>query len=171
MKKRLTGIMVMGVALHTFPINANPMVIETFLVRQTPGHHVQLTYVNAMREPPVPSLKSRFGRTSTPWMRMKQPYRTNLGSGVSRTHAIQMCDCDVPGDAPLTYAVTVTAASGEKAFTMQGTTTVSPAGKGSEAPKSAHPRKRDSLRPWEIPDPPGLQGLDCVQACRSAAAK
>jgi hypothetical protein len=167
-KPRLAGLIVMGCALHAFPIAANPIIAETFLVRPTPGNHVQLTYASLRGKPPVPSIQRRFGKCSTPWIRMKGGYRTNLGSGISAPAAIQMCDCDVPSGIPLTYAVTIRAADGEKPFTLQEKTTIIPSTKGAEARKSARPRKSGRLEPWEIPDPPGLQGLDCARACPKA---
>lgn len=158
-------VILVGTPLLAGAAWANPYANEVLRVRRVPGPHVQLTYGKTssfypMKDTPVPTQATSHGTGKTAWTIETISFRTNTGSGVVIVPSLQMCDCNVPTDAELSYAITVPNVQAEGQFKTLGATTA-----GRPAPSSTMPD--GGLYPWDIPDPTEVQGLDCGVACAS----
>jgi len=135
--------------------------------KQMPGStHVQVTYgVDAKIDTLITPLDiMRDGQQLTSKWIPYAPFSTNTGSGLRDVDATQLCDCHLSVGMH-TYTLKLR----HKMFgkITENTRTVKfHVVQPSAAPKDAGPASAD-LMPWSIPDPKGVQGLDCNKPCAS----
>jgi hypothetical protein len=143
-------------------VQANPMFTTSLRARAVAGPHVQLTYA-ALSDTKDPIRVKSFGKTVTPWTKY-EGFRTNMGSGITSTKSLQMCDCFVPIGVSLGYEVELPPISGRADVMLAYVTAASSAG-GPIVPSRSGTGPDGGYWPWEIPELPELQGLDCTLAC------
>ena len=153
-------------ALASLPVEgaANPIAVEVVRARQVPrSTHVQVTYAVDRGFGPLtdPVAVKRDGQPlAATWVKNPSDFVTNTGSGLQKTLSTQLCDCAVAAGAH-TYVVTITNRGGMGTTDLMAAVTVAPGYSG--PPDAGVPR--DGGFPWDIPDPPELQGLDCAKQC------
>lgn len=148
---------IFAVLLLGSPAGANPVTDRVLRVQQVPHtQHVQVSYaVESFVTPTTPTTLHRNSTVLSPTWTTFSGFSTNTGSGLTDLSASQWCDCNVPLGF-YTYS-----AASQGGGTLQGEVTVVadleyPADAGVVAPDA---------EPWDIPEPVGIQGLDCSQAC------
>lgn len=147
------------------PAQANPMATSVVRFKQMPGStHVQVTYgVDAKIETLVTPLSiQRDGAALTSKWTPYSPFSTNTGSGLRDVDATQLCDCHLSMGMH-TYTLKLRHKMFGK-ITEDTRTVKFHVVQPSAAPKDAGPASAD-LMPWSIPDPKGVQGLDCNTPC------
>jgi hypothetical protein len=151
--------LILASVLLASPVLANPIATEALKVRAVPGPHVQLTYAVEGRTPQPPLNVVTFGTKSTPWKALDGSFNTNTGSGIRALNAVQMCDCNVAIGQTLAYQFTLDSS--------RGPYTVSISFGKYDASVTPPPSVDSGVKPWEIPDPIEIQGLDCAVECSS----
>jgi len=95
-------------------------------------------------------------------------YKANTGSGVRSLTASQHCDCGVSKGKHV-YELTVQGVYGSgKSTSYKVTVDVSESG---HKAKDAGAAKGGDLAPWDIPEPGGVQGVNCTTSCKVKPAK
>jgi len=160
-ERALAGVLSASLAVaFTAPVaQANPILSDVLLVRQTPHtHHVQITLGHDGSDDGVaePAELSRDGLTLDPtWTALDDGYQTNTGSGLRVVDAIQVCDCDL-SVGEHTWTVRLPGYDWSMAASLE---VVADQDDYQEVDPGPDPD------PWDIPDPADMQGLDCAAAC------
>ena len=162
-----SSLVVVAVTLLSARSQANPIAMEVARARQVPGTtHVQVSHAidASLKKENTPLSVRRDDTVLHPTWSPFSPFGTNTGSGVHETNAKQFCDCNVPLGAHR-YAIRVKGldSSGRETDLTADLTVLQPG----TAPRDAG--VVGDLSPWQIPDPAGIQGLDCVVACAKPA--
>jgi len=146
------------------PARSNPMVTEGAHGLQVPqSFHAQVTWycASGFGSCVAPGPLQRDGTTlSLAWQQAS--VSTNTGSGVTGVTAFQVCDCNL---AVATYQYLITPAGGASdygppTYTVPVTIVDPPPG-----PQASPDVSGADLLPWDEPDPPWPQGVDCVAWC------
>lgn len=160
-------IMAALVLMAAPPAVANPISVDAFRVRQMDASlDVQVTYgVDSGAGASTIKIVSltRNGTAITPTTWLASTYNANTGSGVRSLSASQHCDCGVSKGKHV-YELTVQGVYGSgKNTTYKVTVDVSDS--GPKAKDAGVATGRD-LAPWEIPEPGGVQGVNCTNQCK-----
>jgi len=147
---------------------ANPMMVEGAHGVQVPKtFHAQVTWFCASGfgtcSAPTEPLQRGGQALSAPWQ--EASVSTNTGSGVTGVTAFQVCDCDLP---PATYHYVITPPAGSGGY-GPGTYSLDVAiADPPPEPQGQQPMPDGDVAPWDEPDPPWPQGVDCAAWCKTA---
>ncbi|PKN54424.1 MAG: hypothetical protein CVU56_26630 [Deltaproteobacteria bacterium HGW-Deltaproteobacteria-14] len=170
---RRATVLALGLLLSSGGVaQANPIASQILRARQVPEtRHVQLTYghdSSAGGTLDTPTAVARDGASvDVTWVTLSGGYTANTGSGLTSVDATQACDCDVPVGVH-DYLVTVSAMSGQIPVNV---TVVAGLAAAPRRDLDATDGDDADVFPWDIPEPTGIQGLDCVTVCGGGTAE
>jgi hypothetical protein len=166
----------LSVGLFSGSASANPVNCEIFRAAQQPSStHVQINFVNNCNENATLVSLTRDGtKLNTDW-RSYTDFIANMGSGVDTAPAKQFCDCDVSvGSHTYTLAYRIKSEGDTYNGTFDETLNVLSVDElnaslsDSDTADVIDSSDTDSeVMPWDEPEPQGIQGLDCAEACAS----